>query len=84
MNKTEHENYARKVLKVLGIERLKHLHKLQKQSLNNQLQDLVEEHNNIIETITDEEIIGRYDLVTQYIYPSDFIEMAEIQKNGST
>ena len=29
MNKTEHENYARKVLKVLGIERLKHLHKLQ-------------------------------------------------------
>ena len=85
MNKIEHENYARKVLNVLGIERIKNLHKLQKQSLNNQLQDLVEEHNNVIETITDEEIIGRYDLVTQYIYPSDFIEMAEIQKkNGST
>ena len=85
MKKSEHENYARKVLNVLGIERIKNLHKLQKQSLNNQLQDLVEEHNNVIETITDEEIIGRYDLVTQYIYPSDFIEMAEIQKkNGST
>ena len=85
MKKSEHENYARKVLNVLGIERIKNLHKLQKQSLNNQLQDLVEEHNNVIETITDEEIIGRYDLVTQYIYPSDFIEMPEIQKkNGST
>ena len=84
MNKTERENYARKVLKVLGIERLKHLHKLQKQSLNNQLQDLFEEHNNVIETITDDEIMERYDLVTQYIYPSDFIEMSEILKQNDT
>ena len=84
MNKTEHENYARKVLNVLGIERLKNLHKLQKQSLNNQLQDLFEEHNNVIETITDDEIMGRYDLVTQYIYPSDFIEMSEILKQNDT
>ena len=84
MNKTEHENYARKVLNVLGIERLKNLHKLQKQSLNNQLQDLFEEHNNVIETITDDEIMGRYDLVTQYIYPIDFIEMSEILKQNDT
>ena len=85
MNKTERENYARKVLNVLGIERLKNLHKLQKQSLNNQLQDLFEEHNNVIETITDDEIMGRYELVTQYIYPSYFIEMSEILKqNDST
>ena len=85
MNKTERENYAKKVLDVLGIERLKHLHKLQKQSLNNQLQDLFEEHNNVIETITDDEIMGRYELVTKYIYPSDFIEMSEILKqNDST
>ena len=84
MNKTERENYARKVLKVLGIERLKHLHKLQKQSLNNQLQDLFEEHNNVIETITDDDIMGRYELVTKYIYPSDFIEMSEILKLNDT
>ena len=84
MNKTEHENYARKVLTVLGIERLKHLHKLQKQSLNNQLQDLFEEHNNVIEKITDEEIMGRYDLVTQHIYPNDFIEMSEILKQNNS
>ena len=84
MNKTERENYARKVLKVLGIERLKNLHKLQKQSLNNQLQDLFEEHNNVIETITDDEIMGRYELVTQYIYPSDLIEMSEILKQNDT
>ena len=85
MNKTEHENFARKVLNVLGIDRLNNLDKLQKQSLNNQLHDLVEEHNNVIETITDDEIIGRYDLVTQHIYPSDFIEMSEILKqNDST
>ena len=82
MNKTEHENYARKLLNVLGIERIKNLHKLQEQSLNNQLQDLVEKHNNVIETITDDEIVGRYDLVTQYIYPSDFIEMSEILKQN--
>ena len=75
MKKSEHENYARKVLNVLGIERIKNLHKLQKQSLNNQLQDLVEEHNNVIETITDEEIIGRYKLVTEYIYPDEFVEI---------
>ena len=84
MNKIEHENYARKVLNVLGIERIKNLHKLQEQSLNNQLQDLVEEHNNVIETITDEEIMGRYELVTKYIYPSDFIEMSEILKQNDT
>ena len=84
MNKTEHENYARKLLNVLGIERIKNLHKLQEQSLNNQLQDLVEKHNNVIETITDEEIMGRYELVTQYIYPSDFIEMSEILKQNDT
>lgn len=82
MNKIEHENYARKVLNVLGIERIKNLHKLQEQSLNNQLQDLVEKHNNVIETITDEEIMGRYELVTKYIYPSDFIEMSEILKQN--
>ena len=83
-NKTECENYARKVLNVLGSERIRNLHKLQKQSLNNQLQDLFEEHNNVIETITDDEIMGRYDLVTQYIYPSDFIEMSEILKQNDT
>ena len=82
MNKTEHENYARKVLNVLGIERLKNLHKLQKQSLNNQLQDLFEEHNNVIESITDEETMGQYEFVTQQIYPSDFIEMSEILKQN--
>ena len=81
MNKTERENYARKVLNVLGIERLKHVHKLQKQSLNNQLQDLFEEHNNVIETITDDEIMGRYELVTKYIYPSDFIIMRDMINN---
>ena len=48
------------------------------------MQDLFEEHNNVIETITDDEIIGRYDLVTQYIYPSDFIEMSEILKQNDT
>ena len=78
MNKTERENYARKVLKVLGIERLKHLHKLQKQSLNNQLHDLLESHDYVVETVTDAEIMGRYKLVTEYIYPSDFVEISDM------
>ena len=78
MNKIEHEKFARRVLNVLGIEKINNLHKHQEQSLNNQLHDLVEEHNDVIETITDEEIIGRYDLVTKYLYPDDFAEMSDI------
>ena len=50
------------------------LDKLQRQSLNNQLNDLVEEHDNVGETVTDDEIIGRYKLVTEHIYPNEFIE----------
>ena len=78
MDKSTHEKFARRVLDVLGIEKIKKLHKFQEQSLNNQLQDLAEEHNNLVETITDEEIMGRYKLVTEHIYPNDFIEMCDI------
>ena len=70
-------NFSKKVLEVLGIDRIKRLSDIQKQSLNNQLQDLSEEHNNNYETITDEEIMGRYVLVTEHIYPDEFLEMAE-------
>ena len=78
MDKSTHEKFARRVLDVLGIEKIKKLHKFQEQSLNNQLQDLAEEHNNSIDTITDDEIMGRYKLVTQHIYPDDFIQMREM------
>ena len=77
----EHHNFSKRVLEVLGIDRIKRLSDVQKQSLNNQLQDLSEEHNNNYETITDEEIMGRYVLVTEHIYPDEFVEMAEILKN---
>ena len=78
MDKSAHEKFARRVLNVLGIEKIKNLHKFQEQSLDNQLQDLAEEHNNLVETITDEEIMGCYKLVTEHIYPNDFIEMCDI------
>ena len=85
MKKSEHEKFAKRVLDVLGIEKINNLHKHQEQSLDNQLHDLLEAHDYDVETITDDEIIGRYDLVTQHIYPSDFIEMSEILKqNDST
>ena len=77
----EHQNLCKRVLEVLGIDRIKRLSDVQKQSLNNQIQDLSEEHNNNYETITDEEIMGRYVLVTEHIYPDEFVEMAEILKN---
>jgi hypothetical protein len=80
MDKITHEMFARRVLHVLGIEKIKNLHKFQEQSLDNQLQDLAEEHNNIIEKITDDEIMGRYKLVTQHIYPDDFIQMSDMIK----
>ena len=64
MKKSEHENFAKRLLDVLGIEKIKNLHKHQKQSLNNQLHDLLEAHDYVIETITDEEIMGRYKLLT--------------------
>ena len=82
MKKTEHLKYCKKVAQVLGYERLHKLDKLQSQSLNNQLNDLIEEHNNIVETVTDDEIIGRYELVTKHIYPNEFIEMRDMLNNN--
>ena len=78
MEKSDHETFAKRLLDVLGIGKIKNLHKHQKQSLNNQLHDLVEEHNGNIQTITDDEIMGRYVLVTEYIYPNDFAEISDI------
>ena len=75
MKKDEHLKYCKKVADVLGYERLNNLDKLQAQSLNNQLNDLIEEHDNVVETVTDDAIIGRYKLVTEHIYPNEFIEM---------
>ena len=53
----------------------------QRQSLNNQLNDLIEEHDNVVETVTDDEIVGRYKLVTEHIYPNEFIEMRDMINN---
>ena len=80
MDKITHEMFARRVLHVLGIQKIKDLHKFQEQSLNNQLQDLIEEHDYIIDTVTDDEILGRYELVTEHIYPNEFIEIRDTLK----
>ena len=48
--------------------------------LNNQLNDLIEAHDFVLETVTDDEIIGRFGLVTEHIYPNEFIEMNMINK----
>ena len=76
----EFQNFSKRVLEVLGIDKINRLSDIQKNSLNNQFQDLFEEHNNNYETITDEEIMGRYVLVTEHIYPDEFVEMAESLK----
>ena len=81
MKKEEHLKYCKKVAEVLGYDRLHNLDKLQSQSLNNQLNDLIEAHDYVVETVTDAEIMGRYELVTEYIYPSDFIVMRDMIKN---
>ena len=78
MKKSEHEKFAKRVLDVLGIEKINNLHKHQEQSLDNQLHDLLEAHDYVIETVTDAEIMGRYKLVTEYIYPSDFVEISDM------
>ncbi len=78
MKKKEHLKYCKKVADVLGHDRLNNLDKLQRQSLNNQLNDLIEAHDYIFETVTDDEIIGRYELVTKHIYPNEFIEMRDM------
>ena len=78
MENDEHLKYCKKVAVVLGGERLCNLDKLQSQSLNNQLNDLIEEHEYIVDTVTDDEIIGRYELVTKHIYPNEFIDMREM------
>ena len=78
MKKSEHEKFAKRVLDVLGIEKINNLHKHQEQSLDNQLHDLLESHDYVVETVTDAEIMGRYKLVTEYIYPSDFVEISDM------
>ena len=78
MKKSEHLKYCKKIAEVLGGERFHNLDKLQRQSLNNQLNDLIEAHNYIVEKVTDDEIIGRYELVTKHIYPNEFIEMRDM------
>ena len=78
MENDEHLKYCKKVAEVLGGERLHNLDKLQSQSLNNQLNDLIEEHEYIVDTVTDDEIIGRYELVTKHIYPNEFIQMRNL------
>ena len=75
MKKSEHEKFAKRVLDGLGIEKINNLHKNQEQSLDNQLDDLLEAHDYDVETVTDEEIIGRYKLVTEYIYPDEFVQL---------
>ena len=81
MKKSEHEKFAKRVLDVLGIEKINNLHKHQEQSLDNQLHDLIEAHNYVVETVTDDKIMGRYILVTEYIYPSDFVVMSDMINN---
>ncbi len=75
MKNSEHLNYCKRVAEVLGYDRLHNLDRLQSQSLNNQLNDLIEAHDYKVETVTDDEIIGRYKLVTEHIYPNDFVEI---------
>tara|TARA_B100000674_G_scaffold88062_1_gene61070 strand:+ start:396 stop:566 length:171 start_codon:yes stop_codon:yes gene_type:complete len=55
MKKSEHLKYCKKIAEVLGGERLHNLDKLQRQSLNNQLNDLIEAHDYVVETVTDTE-----------------------------
>ena len=81
MKKSEHEKFAKRLLDVLGIEKINNLHKHQEQSLDNQLHDLLESHDYVVETVTDAEIMGRYKLVTEYIYPSDFVLMRDMINN---
>ena len=76
----EHQNFSKRVLEVLGIDRIRRLSDIQEKSLDNQYEDLFENHNNSYETITDDEIMGRYRLVTEHIYPDEFVEMGEMIK----
>ena len=81
MKNSEHLKFCKKVADVLGYDRLHNIDKIQRQSLNNQLNDLIEEHDFVVGTVTDDEIFGRYELVTEHIYPSDFIEMRKMIKH---
>ena len=75
MKTNDLKHYSKRVYEVLGVDKINNLHRLQEQSLNNQLQDLLEEHGGEVGTITKEEIIGRYKLVTQHLYPDDFLDL---------
>ena len=81
MKNSAHYNFSKKVLEVLGIDKLRKLSDIQEKLLDNQYEDLFEERNNSYETITDEEIIGCYELVTKHIYPDEFVQMNQMLKD---
>ena len=47
-----------------------------------QYENLFEKHNNSYDTITDDEIMDRYYLITKYIYSDDFVELSKSLKKN--
>ena len=73
----EAKKLSQRVLSVLGT-RLNSFHKQRFVALDNYLDKMLERHNGCQDTITDDEIEGAYEMVTEHLFPYDADQLDEI------
>ena len=79
--------YIERIAKAYGHERMKDLLPLQKSKLEASLNRLFEERYENIDDITDAELIGLYEIITEHVMPREFAAIAPLfygQKDSDT
>ena len=81
------QHYIERIAKAYGHERMKDLLPLQKSKLEASLNRLFEERFENIDGITDAELLGLYEIITEHVMPREFAAIAPIfygQKDPDT
>tara|TARA_X000000950_G_scaffold275095_1_gene360988 strand:- start:85 stop:345 length:261 start_codon:yes stop_codon:yes gene_type:complete len=73
----EAKKLSQRVLLVLGT-RLNGFYRQRFVALDNYLDKMLERHNGCQDTITDDEIEGAYEMVTEHLFPYDADQLDEI------
>ena len=73
----ESQKLTQRAILVLG-PRLNNFYYQRFVALDNYLRQLLDEHSGCSETITDAEIEGAYEMITEYLFPYNAQEMNEI------
>ena len=81
------QHYIERIAKAYGHERMKDLLPLQKSKLEASLNRLFEERFENIDDITDAELLGLYEIITEHVMPREFAAIAPLfygQKDSDT